>query len=213
MDRATTAVPRVECPTGRSGPQREYGKPMHHTSLLTAVALAATLLVGDAAAEHEADHRYVVRGFVLDAEENALADVPVTVYREERAVARARTDRQGYYSAHAHLHDEDIGRALRVRAGERSATISMNATRGDQSTEREHHVNFVGDRVVEGELGGLRFPSWVYTSATIATLLVVAAFLAQRVSRARKRARRSQQQAASGSGTRPGKSRRRKRHR
>jgi hypothetical protein len=181
---------------------------MRTISFLTAAALAASLLPGHATAEHEADHRYVVRGFVLDAEENGIADVPVTVLREERAVARARTDGQGYYSAHAHLHDEDIGRDLLVRAGERSATITMAATRGDQSTEREHHLNFVGERVVEGELGGLHFPAWVYTATTLATVLVVAGFLAHRVSRARRRAR---QQAESGSDARPRKSRRRKR--
>jgi hypothetical protein len=184
---------------------------MRTISFLTAAALAASLFLGHAAAEHEADHRYVVRGFVLDAENNGIADVPITVFREERAVARARTDAQGHYSAHAHLHDEDIGRELLVRAGERSATITMAAARGDQSTEREHHLNFVGERVVEGGLPGLRFPAWVYSAATIATVLVVAGFFAQRVSRARKRARRAQQRAESGSGAQPGKSRRRKR--
>ena len=123
------------------------------------------LYAGTAAAEHEADHRYDVRGHVLDAKKNPLSGVPVTILMADQAVGSARTDSEGYYSVRLHLHDSDIGRALTVRAGDAQAEIRMQAKRGDQTTARVHHLNFIGRQFEEKKLAAGKIPTWAYIAA------------------------------------------------
>lgn len=129
------------------------------------LAVALLLYAVTAAAEHEADHRYDVRGYVLDSQENPRSGVPVTILMGDRTVGSGRTDSKGYYSVRLHLHDSDIGRSLVVRAGNAQADIRMQAERGDQATPRLHHLNFVGREFVEEKLSASRIPIWAYIAA------------------------------------------------
>ena len=152
-------------------------------------ALVISLFSGHASAEHEADHRYTIRGYVLEQSEAPVSDVDVLVRLGDRSVGSARTDGQGYYTVRMHLHDRDIGKKLTVRAGESTTTIRMAATRGDRTESRVHYVNFVAGNAVEGKLGGWRFPAWVYVTVLLLVSIVAVALLAHRTNKIVKRRR------------------------
>ena len=135
--------------------------------LIEAVAITVFLLIfaTTAAAEHESDHRYDVRGHVLDARKKPLSGVPVTILMDTQTIGSGRTDSKGYYSVRLHLHDSDIGRVLTVRAGDTQAEIRMQAKRGDQTTARVHHLNFVGGEFEEKKLAAGSIPTWAYIAA------------------------------------------------
>lgn len=131
--------------------------------LIVAVALIA--LAGTAAAEHEADHRYDVRGYVLGADKRPIGATQVVVRHGEKVIGNGRTDAEGYYAIELHLHDADIGSTFAVRAGEHQALIRMQAEYGNRMTARVHHVNFIGGEVIEKNLSWLSVPAWVYVVA------------------------------------------------
>lgn len=135
-----------------------------------------SLFAGSAAALHEIDHRYEVRGYVLDGNQKAVRSVPVTVLLNEQVMGSGRTDSDGYYSIKVHLHDVDIGKTLVIRAGPHQAEIIMTATRGDASTPRIHQVNFVDGRVSEENLAGPGVPVWAYVAAAPVVLWGVVYF-------------------------------------
>lgn len=136
-----------------------------------ALPLLALLPVA-ASATHEANHRYRVTGYVLDAERQPLANVPVSIDLGRRLVGSAHTDDAGYYSVHLHLHDSDIGSDLRIRAGKDVGTVRMRGRVGDRYTARVHHVNFVGGVLDEQDLGSPGMPVWFYAGG--AALLAAA---------------------------------------
>lgn len=129
------------------------------------VAVALILFAATAAAEHQADHRYDVRGYVLSADKRPLDAVPVTIGRDGQVIGGGRTDGEGYYAIQLHLHDSDIDGTFAVRAGEHQALIRMQAEYGNRTTARVHHVNFVGGEVIEKNLSGIGIPAWVYIAA------------------------------------------------
>lgn len=161
-------------------------------------------------AEHEANHRYNVRGYVLDDARIPVADAPVSLRMDGKVVGSARTDSDGYYSIRAHLHDFDIGKTLTVRAGEHNVEIRMQGTPRDLTTNRVHHVNFVGGELVEAELDRGRLPSWSYVvgALVIASVSVVAA---HRLRRRSRRLSRRQEGTAKPKRKRKGKRKRRRR--
>lgn len=130
-----------------------------------AVAVALLLFAATALAEHEADHRYEVTGFVLGADQRPLDGVPVEIRKDGQFMGGSRTDGAGHYSIRLHLHDSDIGGSLAVRAGKHQALVRVQAEYGNQSTERVHYVNFVGSETSEKNLSGFRVPAWVYLVA------------------------------------------------
>ncbi len=176
--------------------------------ILGAICLLAS---GAVMAEHEADHRYQVRGFVLDADENALAGREVVVANGGTVLASGRTDSSGYYSLHLHLHNEDLGRMLQLRAAKARGEIRVSFDPQDRSTARIHDVNFIGGELVEGSLGRWRTPVWLYV---LAVFIVLGAVLVMLEKRRRRKLRTQQlQHAAPGSpaGGKRKKKRRRKR--
>ncbi len=131
------------------------------------LSLAAALLVFAAAAvaEHEADHRYDVQGYVLGADKRPLDGVSVAIHKDDRLIGSSRTDSEGFYAIRLHLHDSDIGDAIAVRAGKHQALVRMQAEHGNQMNARVHRVNFVGSEVSEKNLSGNSVPAWVYLVA------------------------------------------------
>lgn len=164
-----------------------------------------------AQAEHEVDHRYQVRGYVLDANERGIANQDVSVFDGTRLLASGKTDASGYYSLHLHLHNEDNGRGLSLRAGSQRADLRVSFDPSDLSTARVHEANFVGGNFVEGDLGRLRLPPWVYPLVALFIGGFVLVWLEKR--RRRKLLRRKLAVAGHSApgGKKPRKSRRRKR--
>ncbi|NIR30860.1 MAG: carboxypeptidase regulatory-like domain-containing protein [Gammaproteobacteria bacterium] len=163
--------------------------------LLIAVVLPALAAPFAVQAEHEANHRYTVRGYVLDAQRQPVPDAPVSIRMGGDLVGSTRTDAEGFYSIRAHLHDTDLGRKLTVRAGEHQAEVRMEGTPGDVTTERIHHVNLVGGELVERELARGGVPGWGYAAGGL-VLASTGVVVAQRLRRRSKRLRRQEQAAA-----------------
>ncbi len=164
-------------------------------ALLLALPL---LLARPVLAEHEHDHRYLIQGYVLDAGENPRADVPVSAALQDGPHGGARTDGDGYYQIRLHLHDSDIGKSIRVTAGDSKGSVRMQAEAGNQTHERVHHVNFIGPELVERALSRGRLPRWA-VGVAIAAGVVAAGWLlvwAERRRRRRLRLARQEKRAA-----------------
>jgi len=170
--------------------------------------LACLLPLADAMAEHEADHRYQVHGYVLDDNDNAIPGREVAIFADGQVLARGRTDSYGYYSLHLHLHNEDRGRLLSLRAGPDRAEIRVAFDPTDNHTARVHAVNLVGGRLVEKQLNRWRTPPWIYPLAGFILLGILLVMLERR----RKRRLRQKQFGAIAASQGQGKKKRRRKH-
>ncbi len=113
-------------------------------------------------AEHEADHRYTIQGYVLDGQKRGIASSSVKALLDGKLVAEKTTDSSGFYKAQLHLHDPDYGKELEIVTKQGKGTVKINFTLGDKSTERFHNVNFIDGQLTEGEISISGFPQWVY---------------------------------------------------
>lgn len=182
--------------------RRRIRRRARYFAFLVTATVVLLMSAAPSRAEHEADHRYNVRGYILNDAKKAQPEVPVTLLLGNQVVGSARSNDEGYYSIRAHLHDSEIGRALTVRAGDRQADIRMTATPRDVSTPRIHHVNFIGGEVVEEELAG-GVPAWAYLAA--APVVLWAAYYAGSTARRRIRRVKKAQAKAERKGKRKGK--------
>jgi hypothetical protein len=140
------------------------------------ILLGFCLAANNALADHEIDHRYNIRGYVLDDQEKALINQEVQAYDGASLLARAKTDSSGFYSMHLHLHNEDRGKEIRLRTRSGEADIRVTFDPADNTTQRVHDANIVGGKLVEGSLNRFRIPSWFYLLAgffAIAFILVM----------------------------------------
>ncbi|MDH3536212.1 MAG: hypothetical protein OER87_10735 [Gammaproteobacteria bacterium] len=144
-------------------------------------------------AEHEVDHRYNIRGYVLDDQKQAIINQDVLAYDGDSLLVGSKTDSDGYYSMHLHLHNEDRGKKIRIRAGSSEAEIRVTFDPADDTTLRIHDANLVGGKLVEGSLGRFRMPPWVYP---LAGLLVTGFLLVMLEKRRRKKLKQKQPDSA-----------------
>jgi hypothetical protein len=141
---------------------------------------AGCLLSTNLWADHEPDHRYNVRGYVLDANQRGIGNLTAQVFSEGKSIGSTKTNADGYYSLHLHLHDTDYLRVLKLRAGSYEAQWKMTFNVGDAVSARIHDANFVDGKYVEGELGGFRIPTWSYALAGLILIIGLAVFLEKR---------------------------------
>ena len=175
---------------------------------LTFLPLSALL------AMHEANHRYDVAGYVLDADDQAISGVTVAGRLDGNPRGSGRSDSDGYYRFTMHLHDSDVGRELRLKTADDQGTVRLTMTPGDTTTLRLHHVNFIGGKLVEGELPGRgRISSLVIVAAGGTVILLVSYFAARHFRRLRRRRQRAEQKAAGAQPANPSKRRKRKKRR
>ena len=163
--------------------------------------LLAVLPVAPVLSLHELDHRYDITGFVLDAQQQAIAGVPVVAHLGGERLGSGRSDSTGNFRFRLHLHDSDLGRELRLKTPDAEGSVRVTLTPGDASTQRIHHVNFIGGKLVEGELsgrGGISIPMMV--AASLGIVLLGSFFAARHFRRARRRQRRAEQKAAKAQG-------------
>jgi len=124
---------------------------------LVAVALLTPLgplvpvrLLGAARAEHQVSYRYVVLGYVTDAQNRGRPGVRVELRREKTGFSYlGETDADGFYLIVARLGDESLGEALELRAANQSMTLSARFDPTDHATERGTRVDFTARRPVE----------------------------------------------------------------
>jgi hypothetical protein len=123
-------------------------------------------------ATHEADHRFIVSGYVRDARGNAVQDARVIVVDTRIGEgSTAFTDPSGYYEVLLHLHNENLGDEIRITAQDETKMITATFDSKDATTERRVQVDF-GEMLGEGRAGFQYL--WIYGAGAA---LVVAAIL------------------------------------
>lgn len=137
-------------------------------------------MVANAWAEHEVDHRYNVRGYILDANQKAVSDLNVQIFSDSELLGSITTDSSGFYSLHLHLHNADRGKTLLLRAGPNDAELRVNFDSSDKTTVRVHHANFVNGIFSEEPLSRFRIPAWAYPVGGLLLLGVIAIALETR---------------------------------
>jgi len=158
--------------------------------------LLAALPLTPVLATNRADHRYDVRGYILDADRQPIPGITVVGRVGGKNMGSGRSDSNGYYRFGMHLHDSNLGSELRLKTPEYQGTVRISLTPGDASTARIHYVNFVGGKLVEGELAGPGGISTTLVAAGAGAAILLAGFFAARHLRRRRRHQRAQQKAA-----------------
>ena len=120
---------------------------------LVAVAPPASgplTIVREARAEHEVAYRYIVLGYVIDAENQGRAGVRVELQRDKTGFSYlGETDTDGFYVIVARLGDESVGESLHLRAEGQAMTLTARFDPADHATERGTRVDFTARRPVE----------------------------------------------------------------
>jgi hypothetical protein len=127
--------------------------------------IAGSLFFNNVWADHEPDHRYNIRGYVLNAKQQGIDAIPVQVFAEGELLGSSKTDAEGYYSMHLHLHNADYRRILKLRAGSNEAELKVTFDVEDDTSARIHEANFVDGKFVEGSLHRFYIPTWSYAVA------------------------------------------------
>ncbi len=102
--------------------------------------------INSAVALHEIDHRFTVEGRVCGADGQGLEGVKVIVKDTRVSVGTSgTTDEEGSYKAILHLHNDNQGDPILIKAldWEKEAKVDIDAQ--DIETERVITVNLGGD--------------------------------------------------------------------
>ena len=142
--------------------------------------IAACLLLTNAWADHEPDHRYNIRGYVLDARQQGIDNLTVQAFADGESLGTGKTDADGYYSMHLHLHNEDYRRVIKLRAGPYEADLRVTFDLEDTTSARIHEANFVDGQFVEGSLGFSHILSWLYPVGGLVLIMTILGFLEKR---------------------------------
>ena len=107
-------------------------------------------IVRPARAEHQVSYRYVVLGYVTDAQNRGRPGVRVELRREKTGFSYlGETGADGFYVIVARLGDESAGETLQLRAENQALTLTARFDPADHATERGTRVDFTGRRPVE----------------------------------------------------------------
>ena len=142
--------------------------------------IAGSLFFNNVWADHEPDHRYNIRGYVLNAKQQGINSLTVQVFAEGELLGTSKTDANGYYSIHLHLHNSDYHRILKLRAGSHEAELRVTFDVGDDTSARIHDANFVDGKYIEGSLGRFRIPSWSYVVGGLVLFIMTLVYLERR---------------------------------
>ena len=114
------------------------------------VVIALVLAAAPVAAEHTVDTRYVVLGFVKDAQGKLRPGHAVEVVRDKTGFAYpGRTDEQGFFVVVVRLGDESVGEALTLRVGPAATTVTARFDPTNHTDDRGTRVDLDGTKFVE----------------------------------------------------------------
>jgi hypothetical protein len=142
--------------------------------------LAGSLFFNNVWADHEADHRYNIRGYVLDAKQKGIDNLTVQAFAEGNLLGNSKTDADGYYSIHLHLHNADFHQILKLRAGSYEAELLVTFDPQDDTSARIHDANFVDGEYIEENLSRFRSPSWSYAVGGLLLFMMILIYLERR---------------------------------
>ena len=118
--------------------------------LIVLAAVTVAFLATPVSAEHTVYYRYVVLGFVKDAQGKFLPGREVEVVRNKTGLAySARTDDQGLFVIIVRLGDESAGEALTLRVGQATTTLTARFDPANHVSDRGTRVDLDGPRFVE----------------------------------------------------------------
>jgi hypothetical protein len=119
-------------------------------ALVAVGPLAPGPIIQKARAEHQVSYRYVVLGYVTDAENRGRPGVRVELRREKTGFSYlGETDTNGFYVIVARLGDESAGESLHLRAEGQATTLTARFDPADHATERGTRVDFTARKPVE----------------------------------------------------------------
>jgi Carboxypeptidase regulatory-like domain len=117
---------------------------------ISMLTLMLGLIAAPANATHLPDHRFLVLGFVTDAEGHPVAGARVVVTRVKTGYEYpTSSERDGFYLVILHLHDEDEGERLVIDAKGVKGEVRARFDTHDKKSERGTRVDVRGDRLVE----------------------------------------------------------------
>jgi hypothetical protein len=112
--------------------------------------IALVLAVAPVAAEHTVDTRYVVLGFVKDAQGKLRPQLAVEVVRDKTGFTYSgRTDDQGFFVVVVRLGDESAGETLTLRLGQATTTVTARFDPANHTDDRGTRVDLDGAKFVE----------------------------------------------------------------
>lgn len=115
--------------------------------VLVALVLAGTSVAG---AEHRLWFRYVVLGYVTDAQRRPVPGQPVELIRDKTGFSYlAETDAKGLYVVVARLGDENAGESLTLKIGQVLVKITARFDPKNHADDRGTRVDLVGSKPVE----------------------------------------------------------------
>ena len=118
------------------------------------VLLLAPGFVPSARAEHEIYYRYVVLGFVKDAQGRAVAGRELELVRDKTGFSYlAQTDQNGFFLIVARLGDESAGESLTLKAGAAATRLVAAFDPANHTEHRGARVDLEGARFVERYAG------------------------------------------------------------
>jgi hypothetical protein len=119
-------------------------------SVVPMLALVLVLARVPVEATHLPDHRFLVLGFVTDGEGRPVAGVRVVVTRLKTGLEYpTTTERDGFYLAVLHLHDENEGERLGFDAKGVKGELRARFDPRDKKVERGTRVDVRADHLVE----------------------------------------------------------------
>lgn len=125
-------------------------------------------------AVHEADHRYTISGYIRDEGGNSMPRINVILEHKDGQTKKATTNRRGYYEVLFHLHNENLGDEIIVKAGDEVKKITVAFDPKDRRSERQGRVDF-GAPGKASEPEEYSEYNWIYWTA--AALLAISAYL------------------------------------
>ena len=114
------------------------------------VLVILTLAGAPARAEHEVYYRYVVLGFVKDANGRAVGGRELELIRDKTGFSYlAATDDKGFFLIVARLGDESAGEALTLKVGPALARLTATFDPANHRDDRGTRVDLEGAQFVE----------------------------------------------------------------
>jgi hypothetical protein len=122
---------------------------VHRIGVILLALLLATTTV-PAGAEHKVFYRYVVLGFVKDAQGRLMRGREVDVVRDKTGLNYPGvTDQAGFYVIVVRLGDESDGETLTVRVGKTTTRIKVHFDPGNHVDDRGTRVDLDGSKFIE----------------------------------------------------------------
>jgi hypothetical protein len=138
-------------------------------------------------AEHEVDHRYAIEGYILDSSGDPVAGTKLSFSVRGTTIGSAKTDFDGFYEVHAHLHDPFCGLKITIAAGDQIFESRVTFKRGEKKTTRIHYINIIAGEMNEDKLSRNRIPRWVFILAGCIFLLAALVFFRPEIKKLRRR--------------------------